>query len=249
MRGRKVTIRTLDLGGNKMPAYAATTKENNPDLGLRAIRFTLYHREIFHQQLRAILRAGLEAKTVQIMFPMISSLDEYQEAKHEVDHCISALEREDLPHHPKPRLGAMIELPSVLEIIDELANAVDFLSIGTNDFIQYMLAVDRGNEKVAHYYRPYHPAVLRGLAKIARAAQKQKKELSVCGEMAHEPVYIPFLLGIGVRILSVYPRFLPSIQSSIPALKLSDAETFAKRLLSETKISGVRKALAVWEIQ
>jgi phosphotransferase system enzyme I (PtsP) len=106
-----------------------------------------------------------------------------------------------------------------------------------------MLAVDRGNEKVAHYYQPYHPAVLRGLAKIARAAQKPKKELSVCGEMAHEPMYIPFLLGIGVRILSVYPRFLPSTQSTISALKLSDAETFAKRLLSETTISGVRKAL------
>jgi phosphotransferase system enzyme I (PtsP) len=243
MRGRKVTIRTLDLGGNKMPAYAATPKEDNPDLGLRAIRFTLYHREVFRQQLRAILRAGSEAETVRIMFPMISSLDEYREAKHEVYHCIGALERETLPHHPNPRIGAMIELPSLLEIIDELANEVDFLSIGTNDFIQYMLAVDRGNEKVAHYYRPYHPAVLRGLAKIARAANKQKKELSVCGEMAHEPAYIPFLLGIGVRILSVYPSFLPSIQKFISALKLSDDETFAKRLLSETTISGVRKAL------
>jgi phosphotransferase system enzyme I (PtsP) len=243
MRGKKVSIRTLDLGGNKMPAYAATSKEDNPDLGLRAIRFTLYHREIFRQQLRAILRAGSEAETVRIMFPMISSLDEYWEAKNEVYHCIGALEREALPHHPNPRIGAMIELPSLLEIIDELANEVDFLSIGTNDFIQYMLAVDRGNEKVAHYYRPYHPAVLRGLAKIARAGKKQKKELSVCGEMAHEPEYIPFLLGIGIPILSAYPRFLPDLQKFISALKLSDAETFANRLLSETTISGVRKAL------
>jgi phosphotransferase system enzyme I (PtsP) len=243
MRGKGVAIRTLDLGGNKMPAYAATPKEDNPDLGLRAIRFTLHHREIFRQQLRAILRAGSEAETVRIMFPMISSLDEYREAKHEVYQCIGALERNDLAHHPEPRIGAMIELPAVLEIIDEFANAVDFLAIGTNDFIQYMLAVDRGNEKVAHYYQPYHPAVLRGLAKIARAATKQKKELSVCGEMAHEPEYIPFLLGIGIRILSVYPRFLPGLQKFISTLKISDAETFANRLLTETTIKGVRKTL------
>ncbi|MGD2268792.1 MAG: phosphoenolpyruvate--protein phosphotransferase [Desulfobacterales bacterium] len=243
MRGKNVTIRTLDLGGKKMPAYAATPQEDNPDLGLRAIRFTLYHREMFRQQLRAILRAGSETETVSIMFPMISSLDEYQEAQREVYDCIDALQREDLAHHPKPRIGAMIELPCVLEIIDELANAVDFLSIGTNDFIQYMLAVDRGNEKVAHYYRPYHPAVLRGLAKTARAAKKQKKELSVCGEMAHETDYIPFLLGIGIRSLSVYPGFLPGIQKFIASLRLSDAETFAKRLLSETTVTGVRKAL------
>jgi phosphotransferase system enzyme I (PtsP) len=106
-----------------------------------------------------------------------------------------------------------------------------------------MLAVDRGNEKVAPYYKPYHPAVLRGLAKIARAAEKQKKDLSVCGEMAHEPEYIPFLLGVGIRILSAYPKFLPAMQKCISALKLSDAETFAKRLLAETTISGVRKLL------
>ncbi len=243
MAGREVTIRTLDLGGNKMPSYAAAAKEANPDLGLRAIRFSLKHREIFLQQLRAILRAGSEAETVGIMFPMISSLDEYREAKHEVYHCIGALERADLSHHAKPRIGAMIELPSVLEIIDELVREADFLSVGTNDFIQYMLAVDRSNEMVAEYYRPYHPAVLRGLAKIARAAKKHKKPLSVCGEMAHEPQYIPFLLGIGVRILSVYPKFLPGVQNIISALKLSDAETYAKRLLSETTISGVRKAL------
>jgi phosphotransferase system enzyme I (PtsP) len=243
MREKEVAIRTLDLGGNKMPAYAATQKEDNPDLGLRAIRFSLYHREIFRQQLRAILRAGSEATTVRIMFPMISSLDEYREAIHEIYQCIGALKGKGLPHHSKPQIGAMIEIPSVLEIIDELANAVDFLSIGTNDFIQYMLAVDRGNEKVAPYYKPYHPAVLRGLAKIARAAEKQKKDLSVCGEMAHEPEYIPFLLGVGIRILSAYPKFLPAMQKCISALKLSDAETFAKRLLAETTISGVRKLL------
>jgi phosphotransferase system enzyme I (PtsP) len=131
----------------------------------------------------------------------------------------------------------------VLEIIDELAAAADFLSIGTNDFIQYMLAVDRSNEAVASYYCPYHPSVLRGLAKIAQAAARQNKELSICGEMAHQMEYIPFLLGIGVRILSVYPKFLPSVQKAINGLTMDDANLYTGRLLSETTLKGVHNIL------
>ena len=243
MDGKDVTIRTLDLGGDKLLAYSDTKREINPDLGLRAIRFSFRHRDIFHQQLRAILRAGAKAESIRIMFPMISSLDEFGEAKEAVIDAINALENKKLPHHQHPLIGALIEIPSVLEFIDELTATADFLSIGTNDFIQYMLAVDRSNEAVAAYYCPYHPSVLRGLSKIAQAALCQNKELSICGEMAHQMEYIPFLLGIGVRILSVHPRFLPSVQKAINGFTMDDANLYANKLLAETTLKGVRNIL------
>ncbi len=235
MSGKEVTIRVLDIGGDKLSAYSDATHEANPELGLRAMRFLFRHHDIFHQQLRAILRAAAGAENLRIMFPMISSLDDYQKARQ--------TEREKLSHHCNPLIGALIELPCVVEIIDALAAEADFLSIGTNDFIQYMLAVDRTNEKVAEYYQPYHPAVLRSLAKIARAARDHKKEISICGELAHEPKYIPFLLGIGIRTLSVYPNFLPSVQKVISNLKISDADVYAEQLLSENSLKGTGEVL------
>lgn len=243
MPGKDITIRTLDIGGDKLLAYQDLKSEANPELGLRAIRFSLRHRDIFHQQLRAILRAAANTKTVRVMFPLISSLDEFQQARQAVYDCILALERENLPHHQYPLIGVLVELPSIVEIIDELAAEADFLSIGTNDFVQYMLAVDRTNEKVVDYYQPHHPAVLRSLAKIVMSANSQNKKISVCGELAHEKDYIPFLLGIGVRILSVYPKFLPSVQNIISNLKIAEAEAYAQRLLSEATIQGVYRAI------
>ena len=243
MEGKDVTIRTLDLGGDKLLAYSDTTGETNPDLGLRAIRFSFRHRDIFHQQLRAILRAGAGTENIRIMFPMISSLDEFGEAKEAVFDAMDELENKKLPHHQHPLIGALLEIPSVVEIIDELAVAADFLSIGTNDFIQYMLAVDRSNEKVAAYYCPYHPSVLRGLSKIAQAAVRQNKDLSICGEMAHQMEYIPFLLGIGIRIFSVYPKFLPSVQKAINGFTMDDVNLYANKLLAETTLKGVRNIL------
>jgi phosphotransferase system enzyme I (PtsP) len=139
-----------------------------------------------------------------------------------------------------------VELPSIVEIIDALAAEADFLSIGTNDFVQYMLAVDRSNEKVIDYYQPHHPAVLRSLAKIVKAANSQNKKISVCGELAHEKDYIPFLLGIGIRILSVYPKFLPSVQNMVSNLKISEAQAYAQRLLSEATIQGVHRTIEEW---
>jgi len=174
---------------------------------------------------------------------MISSLDEFGEAKEAVFDAINELENKKLPYHQHPLIGALLEVPSVVEIIDELAVAADFLSIGTNDFIQYMLAVDRSNEAVAAYYCPYHPSVLRGLSKIAQAAVRQDKDLSVCGEMGHQREYIPFLLGIGIRILSVYPKFLPSVQRAINGFTMDDVNLYASRLLSETTLKGVRNII------
>jgi phosphotransferase system enzyme I (PtsP) len=241
MSGQPVTVRTLDLGGDKVLAYSETSRELNPDLGLRAIRFSLRHRELFQQQLCAILRAAADFNDLRIMFPMIGSLDEFRTARTAVEDCLAHLKRNNFPHHKKPLVGAMIEVPSVLEIIAEIADEADFLSIGTNDFVQYMLAVDRSNDKVADYYEPWHPAVLRGLAKIAAAAETSSKELTVCGELAHETEYIPFLLGIGVRIFSVYPRFLPVVQQAAAGIKINEARQYAAALLAETTIRGVRK--------
>jgi phosphotransferase system enzyme I (PtsP) len=243
MSGREVTIRVLDIGGDKLLAYSDTTAEANPALGLRAMRFLFRHHDIFQQQLRAILRAAVEAKSPRIMFPMISSVDDFLKARQTVYNCMADLERENLSHHHQPLMGALIELPCVVEIIDALAAEADFLSIGTNDFIQYMLAVDRTNEKVAEYYQPFHPAVLRSLAKIVSRAGYRNKEVSVCGELAHDPKYIPFLLGIGIRALSVYPKFLPSVQKIICNLDLSDAKSYADQLLAENSLTETGEVL------
>jgi phosphotransferase system enzyme I (PtsP) len=243
MSGRAVTIRVLDIGGDKLLAHSDAPAEANPELGLRAMRFLFRHHDIFHQQLRAILRAAAGAENPRIMFPMISSLDDYQEARQAVYNCMAHLERDNLSHHQNPLIGALIELPCVVEIIDALAAEADFLSIGTNDFVQYLLAVDRANEKVAEYYQPYHPAVLRSLAKIVRAARDHNKEISICGELAHDPKYIPFLLGIGIRALSVYPKFLPSVQKIINNLKISDADIYADQLLAENSLKGIGEVL------
>ena len=238
MAGKEVTIRVLDIGNDKLLAYSDTTAEANPSLGLRAMSFLFRHPDIFHQQLHAILRAAAETKSPRIMFPMISSVDDFLKARQAVYDCMADLERDNLSNHQKPLIGALIELPCVVEIIDALAAEADFLSIGTNDFIQYMLAVDRTNAKVADYYQPYHPAVVRSLARIARAARYRNKEISVCGELAHNQKYIPFLLGIGIRALSVYPKFLPSVQKTIGNLKFSDAKFYAEQLLTKNSLKG-----------
>jgi phosphotransferase system enzyme I (PtsP) len=243
MADREVTIRTLDISGDKALVYSNATSGKNPDLGLRSIRFSLRHRPLFEQQLRAILRAGADAGRLRIMFPMISSLDEFREAKRILEICMDDLARENLPHHSNPAIGMMVEVPSVVEIMPALARETDFFSIGTNDFIQYTIAVDRTNEKVAEYYRAYHPAVLRGLSRVVRAAVAAEREIAVCGEMGHETEYIPFLLGIGVRTLSVGPQFLPAVHDCIAGLTLADAERHAGILLAEDTLAGALKVL------
>jgi len=242
MQGQEITIRTLDVGGDKSLSYADSGGPN-PELGLRSIRFSLHHRDIFEQQIRAILRAGAKSEKLHIMFPMISSIDEFQEAKQIVGDCIEVLRWEKLPCNTEPAIGIMVEMPSVLEIIHEFARESDFFSIGTNDFVQYMLAVDRSDKKVAGYYRPCHPSVLRGIAKIVNAAISENKSVAICGEMAHEAEYIPFLLGIGVRKFSADPQFLPALQKVISSLNISDAEKHAQMLLTESTIRGTREIL------
>jgi len=177
------------------------------------------------------------------MFPMVSSLDEFREAADVVHECLDQLAKQGIEHHRTPKLGMMVELPSVADLIDDFAREVDFFSIGTNDLIQFLLAVDRTNESVADFYLPHHPSVLRVLNRIARAALANGRELSICGDMAHQTPYVPFLLGIGIRAFSVDPIYLLRTQQTILATSLSDAEAFARSLLSMSRVRDIEELL------
>ena len=239
MPDQPITFRTLDIGGDKVLSYMADfMKEDNPFLGLRSIRFSLEHTEIFQQQVRAIVRAAY-GTDLRLMFPMISSVDEFLKARDVVYTCIDELKQQKIVCHQKPRIGMMVELPSVLEVIDELVQEVDFLSIGTNDFIQYMLAVDRTNAKVAQFYIPHHPSVLRALHKIVECAMKNNKDVSICGDMAHEEKYLEFLLGIGIRNLSVNPVHIPKLQDAIGQIDIKQAQNFATEVLKKSKLEEI----------
>ncbi len=243
MAGRPVVFRTLDVGGDKVLSYFRTVDEANPFLGLRALRFSLRNRDIFGLQLRAMLRAGAGAD-LRIMFPMVSSVDELLEARAVVQGCIAGLAREGLPHNAKPQIGVMMELPSAVEIADELAAESDFLSIGSNDLVQYILAVDRTNEHIADLYVPHHPAVLRSLKRIVDAAARHQTPLSLCGAIAADPVLLPFLLGLGLRTVSVEVRQIPRVHEIISQLDLAAEKTRADRILGMGLIKDVEKALA-----
>jgi len=236
--GQELTFRTLDIGGDKILSYYDYGKEQNPFLGMRSIRFSLKHKDIFIQQVRAILRAGASAD-LKIMFPMISSLDEFLDAKAVVLGCIKDLSREGVACHKNPKIGLMVELPSVLEIIDDLAQEADFFSVGTNDFVQYMLAVDRTNEKVAEFYLPHHPSILRSLKKVIAAADGHGKEVSICGDMAHDERYIFYLLGIGLRRFSLDSSYIPGIRAVIRDIDLGEAAEKTGRLLRCNKIEDI----------
>jgi len=236
MPDKEITFRTLDIGGDKVLSYYEYDKEENPFLGMRSIRFSLRHKDIFNQQIRAILRAGVLAN-VRVMFPMISSLDEFLEAKEEVVKCCRDLKKEKISYKEDIKIGLMIELPAVLEIIDELAKEADFFCIGTNDFIQYMLAVDRTNEKVADLYLPHHPSVLRALKKIIDAAHRYQKDVSICGDMAHNEKCLPFFIGVGIQKVSVDCLYLPKLQNLISSIDSKEAQEQARRILQKNKVS------------
>ncbi len=230
--GSQVIIRTLDLGGDKPLAGHADLfpPESNPFLGYRAIRFCLENRDLFKQQLRAILRASAHGP-VSLMYPMISGCDELARANEVLDECRAELRRNKIAFDEKMPVGSMIEIPSAAIISDLLAKKSDFFSIGTNDLIQYLIAIDRVNDRIAHLYEPTHPAVLRTLRQIIDAAHKAGIKVSVCGEMAGDPVYVPLLLGLGVDELSMTPPLIPAAKFLVRALKLSDVKKMAEKAL------------------
>ena len=248
MPGKPVTFRTLDAGGDKILSYYHDIQEQNPALGMRSIRFSLQNKAIFAEQVRAILRAGVGAN-LRIMFPMISSLDEFFEAREVVHESITALARHGLEHNASPKLGMMVELPAVVDLVDDFAREADFFSIGTNDLIQFMLAADRTNESVADFYLPHHPSVLRVLNRIARSALENDCDLSLCGDMAHQTQYTPFLLGIGIKTFSVDPIYLLRTQQAITSTSLKDAESLAKTMLTKSRISEIAALLPAQEMR
>ncbi len=232
MRGRAVTIRTVDLGGDKLDfASVSATREPNPFLGLRAIRLCHEKPQLIRTQLRALLRAGTEGD-LRIMFPMVSSLSEIEELLAIRDEIMEELKNENIPFDPKVKIGAMIEIPSACLIADALAAKVDFFSIGSNDLVQYTLAVDRLNERVAYLYRPSHPAVMELIRLTVEAAKKHRIPVCVCGEIAADPRFTPILLGLGVLELSMSPNALAEVRGVIRKTSMLASEQLAKIALT-----------------
>ena len=230
-----VTIRTLDVGGDKpLPGDPHLIgPEANPFLGFRAIRMCLENPEMFKNQLRAILRASAHGP-VELMYPMISGAEELDRANALLAEARAELKQRGQAFDEKMQVGAMIEIPSAALAGDVLAERCNFFSIGTNDLIQYLLAIDRGNSRIAHLYDPSHPAVLRVLKQIVNTGHEHQLKVSVCGEMAGDAIYAPLLLGLGVDMLSMTPTLLPSVKFIIRATKMSDARQLASDALKQT---------------
>lgn len=241
-----VTIRTLDIASDKMVSDMQTTREDNPALGLRSIRFCLNERKVFKTQLRAILRASVYGK-FRLMFPMISGLGQFLEAKRILRSVMRSLDREGIEYDREMPIGILIEIPSATSIADILARHADFFSIGTNDLIQYALAIDRDNEQVAHLYEPFHPAVLRMIHQVVKASNKEGIDVSVCGEIAGDPLSILILISLGLKEFSMNIGSIPLIKKMIRMLPLGevrDGFTGILRLPTSKKVEDfvLRKA-------
>ena len=223
-------VRTFDLGGDKIASHLDSDDEQNPFLGLRAIRFSLENVDIFKVQLRAILRASTVGN-VKIMFPMISGVMELRRALEVLEQCREELRKEGVAFGEKTEVGAMIEIPSAALCAESLAREVDFFSVGTNDLIQYAVAVDRLNERIAHLYEPTHPAVIRLLKMVADAAHAHKIWVGVCGEMAGDLTMVPLLLGLGMDELSVSASLVPRVKRAVQTLTLEECEKLVAEAL------------------
>ena len=227
MPDQPVIIRTLDVGGDKFDAAISLPKEPNPFLGMRAIRLGLSRPELLKNQVRALLRAGVYGD-IKILFPMISSLEELEGLLHLLEQLKEDLRERGIPFKDDIQVGVMIEIPSAVLIADQLAKKADFFSIGSNDLVQYTLAVDRSNEKVAKLYNPMHPAVIELIAMAAKAARDNQIWISCCGELAGDPLFTPLLVGLGVQELSMSPGALPAIRRTIRRLSMAEAEALVQ---------------------
>lgn len=229
--GKPVTIRTFDLGADKMTQEKILEPERNPMLGNRSLRYSLQNLEMFKVQLRAILRAAT-AGNVRLMFPLVSSLIELRQAKMTLRDAMEDLEELGVPFHRNIEVGMMLETPAAASQCRAFVREVAFISIGTNDLIQFLLAADRGNERVARYYSASHPAVLRTLRDTIRTCKRGGIDCSLCGEMAGEPVYTLLLIGLGLRMLSMAPNNIPEIKKVIRACTVARAERIARRAMT-----------------
>ena len=225
-----VTIRTLDIGGDKLVHSVPIQDETNPSLGLRSIRLCLKERQLFKTQLRGILRASVLGN-VRVMFPMVSGLGELQDALSVLEQAREELRSEDVPFDPHMPVGVMIEVPSAAVTADILARHVDFFSVGTNDLIQYALAIDRVNEHVAYLYEPLHPAVIRLIRYVVEAGHRQDIRVAVCGEMAGDELYTLVLLGLGVDELSMHALSVPRIKRVINHAMVTESRELVEQII------------------
>jgi len=240
---RPLTIRTLDVGGDKQLTYLPLDNEQNPFLGWRAIRLCLDRPELFQPQLRAILRAGTD-RDIHIMFPMVTVLDEIRRARQAVERAMGDLRAEGIAFQSDPKIGIMIEVPAAAIMADVLAKEVDFVSIGTNDLIQYSVAVDRMNERVAYLYEPLGPAILRLVSLVIEKAHQQGIWAAMCGEMAGDLTAIPLLLGMGLDEFSINPTDIPAAKQLIRTLHFERMQELAHQALQLGSSDQVRQLLS-----
>lgn len=231
MQPHPVIIRTLDLGGDKFASTLEIPHEMNPYLGWRAIRFCLTRKDIFKTQLRAILRASAHGK-VSVMYPLVSNVYEIRSARELLNEAMKELDSQNIPYDKNLQVGVMIEIPSAALASDILAQEVNFFSIGTNDLIQYVLAIDRMNEKIAYLYEPTHPAILRLLDMVIKNGHKHSAWVGSCGEMAADPKIAVLLLGMGIDEISASPVVLPKIKKAIRSIRYSEAQEIAKKVMT-----------------
>jgi phosphotransferase system enzyme I (PtsI) len=243
LSGGMLVIRTLDIGGDKDVKALALPKEENPFLGLRGIRLTLKHEELFRTQLRALLRASVHGD-IRVMFPMISSLREFRQARSLVESSAAELAGKGIAHAVPP-LGVMVETPAAVFLADDLCKEAAFVSMGTNDLTQYVLCVDRGNEEISSSYRPLSPAVLRAIGMTARAARKNGKWAGVCGELGGNPLAIPVLIGLGVEELSMTASALPQAISIFRNMSLERCKEVAEKAVSLSTEEDVKEFLGL----
>ena len=237
-----VNIRTFDLGGDKQFFKFKSIKEDNPFLGLRGIRISLRYKNLFKTQLRALLRASIYGK-LQILFPMISSYEEIVEIKKIVNLVKKELRSKDFQYSDDIRLGVLIETPASSFMIDDFSKEVDFFSIGTNDLLQFTIAVDRNNSFISDCYNPFHPVIFRSLKKIIDRVHKNGKTVSVCGEMASNPLIMPILLGLGVDNISVSPPSIPRLKNIVRSIDINEVKKIAEKILTMSVADDIKNYL------
>ena len=243
--GLPLTVRTLDLGGDKLPEGGL--EEENPFLGCRSIRWCLANPKPFRAQIRAILRAGLLGP-VRLMLPMITSISELDRSLQIIDEVSDELRAEGVEFDENIPIGVMVEVPSLALIASHVAGRVSFLSVGTNDLVQYTLAVDRGNEHVADLYDPMHPAVLHLILQLVRTGQEHSVRVSLCGEMASESIYLPLLVGLGLREISVSPQLIPEVKQVIRSLADYEVRELSARCLQMSDGEQITRELHHWAV-
>jgi phosphotransferase system enzyme I (PtsI) len=237
MGDRPVVIRTMDLGADKLGQLPQDEDEHNPCLGLRSIRYSLQNLPTFRTQLRAILRASAEGN-VQVMFPLITTLIELRQARMLLNNVMEDLQEEGIAFRKQIPVGMMVEVPAAVTMIDVFVKEIDFISIGTNDLIQYALAVDRSNKDVSHLYQACDPAVLRLIDTTLKVARQANVPASICGQMSGTPHYALLLLGLGLRSLSVPPSSIPEIKQLCRMVTMSQCEAIAERAM---QMEGARE--------